>query len=261
MKKPQSSPAAKPLSTPQATAPSPARKAIALVSNDELCIAGLTAILSDSPEPHLDSPEPQADSPEPQANSPEPHSDSFEIVLLSLAGALRSGAIHLVLIDAGSTNHLFELLATFRRSRPSIKLIVLAGEREGTDAAYIERVIGAGAKGVLSATATAEELRMAIRIVEDGSIWAPRKVLSRLLDARSVSRRPAGASEAMRFTIRENQVIRLLVDGRSNRDIGQSLGIDAGSVKAHISRMMRKVGVSNRIELTMYALNQYIERD
>ncbi len=248
MKKQQSSPAAKALSAEQATAPSPARKAIALVSNDEFCIAGLTAILSDSPELQADSTEPQ-------------EADRIEIVLLSVAGALRSGAIQVVLIDAGSTNHLFELLATFRRSRPSIKLIVLAGERDGTDAAYIERVIGAGAKGVLSATATAEELRMALRIVEDGSIWAPRKVLSRLLDARSLSRRPAGASDAMRFTTRENQVIRLLVDGRSNRDIGQSLGIDAGSVKAHISRMMRKVGVSNRIELTMYALNQYIERD
>ncbi|MBW4028605.1 MAG: response regulator transcription factor [Acidobacteria bacterium] len=228
------------MSTEPSTGPSPVRKAIALVSNDEFCIAGLTAILSESTEPQ---------------------SNPIEIVSLSMAGALRSGAIHIVLIDAGSTDHLFELIATFRRSRPSLKLIVLADEADGSDPAYIERVIGAGAKGVLSATATADELRLALRIVEDGSIWAPRKVLSRLLDARSVSRRPAGASEAMRFTMRENQVIRLLVDGRSNRDIGETLGIDAGSVKAHIGRMMRKVGVSNRIELTMYALNQYLERD
>ncbi len=240
MRKQQISPAVKALSTEPATGPSPVRKAIALVSNDEFCVAGLTAILSESLEPQ---------------------SDIIEIVSLSVSGALRSGAIHIVLIDAGSTDHLFELIATFRRSRPSLKLIVLAGEADGSDPAYIERVIGAGAKGVLAATATAEELRLALRIVEDGSIWAPRKVLSRLLDARSVSRRPAGASEATRFTTRENQVIRLLVDGRSNRDIGQSLGIDAGSVKAHIGRMMRKVGVSNRIELTMYALNQYLERD
>ena len=44
--------------------------------------------------------------------------------------------------------------------------------------------------------------------------------------------------------------------GRGNREIGASLGIDAVTVKAHLSRIMRKAGVGNRIELTMFALNR-----
>ncbi len=211
------------------------RRQIALVSTDELCIAGLTAILCDTTG-----------------------TDSLELVSLSVASALRLGAIRIVLIDASSTEHLFELLATFRRSRPALRLIVLAGQADSADSSYIERVVGAGAKGVLSVAATADELRLALKIVEDGSIWAPRKVLSKLLDARSVNRRPVGASDAVKFTLRERQVIHLLVEGRSNREIGESLGIDAGSVKAHMGRIMRKVGVSNRIELTMYALNRHM---
>jgi DNA-binding NarL/FixJ family response regulator len=50
--------------------------------------------------------------------------------------------------------------------------------------------------------------------------------------------------------------LRLLVAGRPNRDIALSLGIDAGSVKAHVGRLMRKVGVDNRIALTMQAVER-----
>ena len=50
------------------------------------------------------------------------------------------------------------------------------------DPAYVERVIGAGAKGYLTHGASESELRMAIEIILDGSVWAPRKVLARLLE-------------------------------------------------------------------------------
>jgi len=98
-------------------------------------------------------------------------------------------------------------------------------------------------------------------VVQDGSLWAPRKVLARLLEARNRSQPPAGAPNAAKLTARENQVVSLLVVGRSNREIGEALGIDAGTVKAHMGRIMRKTGVGNRIELTMYILNQHVELD
>jgi DNA-binding NarL/FixJ family response regulator len=58
------------------------------------------------------------------------------------------------------------------------------------------------------------------------------------------------------FTARERQVLRLLRAGKSNREIAASLSIDPGTVKAHIGRLMRKVGVSNRTALTMHPLTQ-----
>jgi DNA-binding NarL/FixJ family response regulator len=172
-----------------------------------------------------------------------------EIVHLSVPGILNDAGLSLVLIDAECTDHLFELIATFRQVRPQLKLIVLGNE---TAPEYIQRVIGAGAKGYLSLAAKESEIRLAIEMVRDGSVWAPRKVLSRLLD-----RQPGGQkAPAPQFTARERQVLELLRAGRANREIALSLGIDEGTVKAHIGRLMRKVGVSNRIALTVHPSTQ-----
>jgi DNA-binding NarL/FixJ family response regulator len=175
----------------------------------------------------------------------------LEIVHLSVPGALDDAHLSLVLIDADCAPHLFELIATFRQMRPQLKLIVVGNE---TAQEYIERVIGAGAKGYLAITSTEAEIRMAIDMVRDGSVWAPRKVLSRLLDnQRSAARSPA---DPPKFTPRELEVLTLLRAGQPNREIASALGIDEGTVKAHIGRLMRKVGVNNRIALTVHPYTQ-----
>lgn len=179
-----------------------------------------------------------------------------ETVSLSGPGALKSHQFTLIVIDASGTDHLLELLATFRRARPRLKLIVI-GLSE--DFAYIERVIGAGAKGYLTHSARESEIHMAIDIVLDGSVWAPRKVLAHLLDRSS---RPTEAILAEpSFTQREVEVLRLLVAGHPNRDIAGLLGIDEGTVKAHVGRLLRKVGVSNRTALSVQALSRKLLND
>jgi DNA-binding NarL/FixJ family response regulator len=203
---------------------------IGLVSSDGLRIAGLQSIFAEN--------------------------SRVEVVPLSFSGALRTRILNVVLVDASSTDYLFELLATFRRTRPTLKLIVLG---EAASLEHIQRIIGAGAKGFLTHGASVEELTMALDVVQDGSLWAPRKVLARLLEARNTLRPPVGAPNGAKLTARENQVVSLLVEGMSNREIGEALAIDAGTVKAHMGRIMRKTGVANRIELTMYILNQHVE--
>jgi DNA-binding NarL/FixJ family response regulator len=205
---------------------------IGLVSSDSLRIAGLQSIFAEN--------------------------SRVDVVPLSFSGALRTRVLNVVLVDSSSTDYLFELLATFRRTRPTLKLIVLG---EVASFEYIQRIIGAGAKGFLTHTASVEELTMALHVVQDGSLWAPRKVLARLLEARNASRPPVGSPNGAKLTARENQVVGLLVAGKSNREIGEALGIDAGTVKAHMGRIMRKTGVGNRIELTMYILNRHVEQD
>jgi DNA-binding NarL/FixJ family response regulator len=176
----------------------------------------------------------------------------LEIVHLSVPGALDDGNLSLVLIDAECTDHLFELVATFRQVRPQLRLIVLGSD---TCHEYIQRVIGAGAKGYLPLNSKESEIRMAIEMVRDGSVWAPRKVLSRLLDAPRGSARSATTPPT--FTAREKQVLNLLREGRPNREIALALGIEEGTVKAHISRLMHKVGVSNRIALTVHPSTRF----
>lgn len=205
----------------------PAKRAdrVGVVATDPLRVLGLKAIFSEAMQ--------------------------LEIVHLDVPGALDDTHLALVLIDAECTPHLLELISTFRQARPLLKLIVLGNE---TSQEFIERVIGAGAKGYLSLTATESEIRMAIDMVRDGSVWAPRKVLSRLLDRqRSAARSPASPP---RFTPRELQVLDLLRAGQPNRAIAIALGIDEGTVKAHVGRLMRKVGVNNRIALTVHPFTQ-----
>ena len=175
----------------------------------------------------------------------------MEIVPLSVPGALDASGVSLILIDAACTDHIFELLATFRRTRPHLRLIVLGLEE---DHEYIQRIIGAGAKGYLTHTAKESEVRLAIEIVQDGSAWAPRKVLAKLLEVSSEGSR--SAAKEPKFTKREGQVLRLLVAGHPNRVIAEELGIDVMTVKAHVGRLMRKVGVENRIALSMQAMSR-----
>jgi DNA-binding NarL/FixJ family response regulator len=198
---------------------------IGVVATDQLRVLGLKVIFSESMQ--------------------------TEIVHLSIPGALDDANLCLVLIDAECTTHLLELIATFRKVRAALNLIVLGND---SSADFIERVIGAGAKGFLPLTAKESEIRMAIETVRDGSVWAPRRILARLLDRQRSGARPGAA--APRFTTRETQILSLLREGQPNREIAQKLGIDEGTVKAHIGRLMRKVGVNNRIALTIHPFTQ-----
>jgi DNA-binding NarL/FixJ family response regulator len=176
-----------------------------------------------------------------------------EIVPLSVPGALDASGVSMILIDSACTDHIFELLAAFRRARPHLRLVVLGLEE---DHGYIQRVIGAGAKGYLAHTAKGTEVRLAIEIVQDGSAWAPRKVLASLLDQSAAEARKAGTVNEPKFTRREAQVLKLLVDGHPNRVIADELGIDLATVKKHVGALMRKVGVKNRIALSVQVVNQ-----
>ena len=175
-----------------------------------------------------------------------------DVIPLSVPGALDASGVSLILIDATCTDHILELLATFRRSRPHLRLVVIGLEN---DLEYIQKIIGAGAKGYLTHGAKESEIRLAIEIVQDGSVWAPRKVLARLLEASSGGDGQAPVGEP-RITEREGQVLRLLVAGSPNREIASALGIDEATVKAHVGRLMRKVGVTNRIALTVQAMSR-----
>jgi DNA-binding NarL/FixJ family response regulator len=204
---------------------------LGLVATDPLRILGLQTIFSEE---------------EGEKGAP------VEIIPLSVPGALDASGVSLILIDAACTDHIFELLATFRRTRPHLRLIVLGLEE---DHEYIQRIIGAGAKGYLAHTARPGEVRLAIEIVQDGSAWAPRKVLANLLDVSSADERRATVEEP-KFTERESEVLRLLVEGHPNRVIAGELGIDLATVKKHVGALMRKVGVKNRIALSVQVVNR-----
>jgi DNA-binding NarL/FixJ family response regulator len=178
--------------------------------------------------------------------------ETCDLLPLSAPDTLREGDLAMVLIDTREED-LFAMMAAFRRARPGLRLIVLGNRM---DPGFIQRVVGAGAKGYLQYTASPREIVMAIDVVADGSIWAPRKVLASLIDtiAPDEPRPPE-----IKLTPREYEVIELLIEGRANREIAETLGVETKTVKSHVGRLLQKFGVANRVALTVRAIEMQID--
>lgn len=151
-----------------------------------------------------------------------------------------------IVIDFNASGGM-KAIETVRRARPDIRLIVIGPERD--DELVMNSII-AGARAYLEPTAGPDIVRQAIEIVTGGSIWAPRRLLSRLID-RLLKVPDSSPSTQPQLTARERQVLQLILMARSNREIASKLGIEERTVKAYVGRLMRKTGVDNRIKLSM----------
>lgn len=146
---------------------------------------------------------------------------------------------------------IFDVMASLKAIRPDLRIIVSG---TGADDEAILKALAAGAKGYVDEAASPAEFVQAIRVVHQGSVWAPRRVMSIFIDRVTSSPGKIFPAGRVSFTDREKEVLELLVAGRSNREIGQALTIEERTVKAHVAKLMRKVGVQNRIALSVHAI-------
>jgi DNA-binding NarL/FixJ family response regulator len=175
---------------------------------------------------------------------------AFSVTAMDLARALRNPDFDLVLFLAQRKLESYALLGRLKMKNPEMKAIVMA---PGSDDETIMNAISAGAKGWLEETASPEQILQAVDTVLNGSIWAPRKVLSKLVD-RALGRGPTPLrAQIPKFTEREAEVLHQLVLARSNREIARALSIREQTVKTYVARLMRKVGVDNRTALSLQA--------
>ena len=179
----------------------------------------------------------------------------IEVVATDLAGVLANDKFEMVLLGLHNPIESFELLARLKGARPKLKLIVMGSE---SDDETIISAIGAGAKGYLEETAMPEQVMQCIEVVESGSIWAPRRVLSAFVDRMLHASEKPVLRHDFNFTEREREVLSLLVAARSNREIAKALGIEERTVKSYVARLMRKVGVENRIALSIHAASRVL---
>ncbi len=177
--------------------------------------------------------------------------EDFELTSIPLSEVGSQQNIDLALLGNHVGPNLFEVMAGLRAVRPDLRIIVMGS---GMDEENILKAIAAGAKGYVDEGADAAGFIQAIRVVNQGSVWAPRRVLSLFIER--VSNSPGRIFPAGRviFTEREKEVLEMLVAGRSNKEIGAPLGITERTVKAHVAKLMRKVGVQNRIALSVHAI-------
>jgi DNA-binding NarL/FixJ family response regulator len=112
-----------------------------------------------------------------------------------------------------------------------------------------------GAKGYVDEGAPTPDFAQAIHTVHHGSVWVPRRVMSIFIERCGDQLRRNFQPGCSTLTSREKQVLQMLVEGRSNKEIGGPLGIEERTVKAHVAKLMRKVGVKNRIALSVHAVH------
>jgi DNA-binding NarL/FixJ family response regulator len=132
---------------------------------------------------------------------------------------------------------------------------VLVAGRLLTDAEIVD-AISSGAKGYYCETAASSELAGAIRAVHRGVIWAPRRLVAEVITQIQQSMPSCRIRQRAHLTDREKEVLRMLVAGKSNKEIAGPLGIELRTVKAHVSHIMHKLGVKNRIGASIHAVQQ-----
>jgi DNA-binding NarL/FixJ family response regulator len=163
--------------------------------------------------------------------------------------------IEYLVVDLHSSDSSMQELEAVRLTRPDIRLIVIGPE--GNDELIMSSII-AGARAYLGLSAGPEIVRKAIEVVTSGSIWAPRPILSRLIDRLLKVPKVTNRSIGAQLTPREEQVLELIVKAHSTREIATRLGIEQRTVKAYVGRLMRKTGADNRIKLSMSTLGRSV---
>ena len=135
------------------------------------------------------------------------------------------------------------LLQRLRRERPDVKVAVLGSANDRASAlSWLE----AGAHGCLPKSASLEELCDALRTIRAGNGYVSSSLLAAC--SSSMCPPPQAAVEAVPLTTRQQDVLRLLAEGRPTKDIARRLSLSVSTVKAHLAAAYRTLGAHNRVE-------------
>jgi two-component system response regulator NreC len=145
-----------------------------------------------------------------------------------------------------------EATRRIHKEAPDVKVLALT---QHEDSEYILSMLRAGARGYVSKTATGSELISAIRTVCRGESFLHPLAATTLVDE-YLTRVGEEKTEYERLTDREREILQLVAEGRSNREIADRLFISAKTVLRHRTNIMEKLGFHNRTELIKYAISK-----
>jgi DNA-binding NarL/FixJ family response regulator len=138
------------------------------------------------------------------------------------------------------------------RRHPELKVVVLTTYDLDE---YLVEALRAGASGFLLKDVQAEQLPGAVRAVLAGDVLVSGGPTRRLVEA-LVPQRSQPSPRMAALTSREREVLRLVADGRSNAEIAEALFLGETTVKTHVSRLLAKIGVRDRVGLVIAAYEE-----
>ena len=143
--------------------------------------------------------------------------------------------------------------AQLQQQCPDIKVLALSVHE---DTGYLRKLLEAGASGYVLKRSAADTLIQAIRMVAAGDVYLDPaiagKVVGSLLGKSLVVRDPAAAE----LSERETDVVRLIAQGYSNKEIATQLSLSVKTVETYKTRAMEKIGLDSRVAIVRYALQR-----
>lgn len=182
-------------------------------------------------------------------------SDEFAVVE---KGVSASDAINLtlknrpdvILLDLDMPGNILQAIQKIREEAPDVRVLIFTASMAVEHAV---QVLEAGAHGYVIKGSTAAELAEAIRAVMRGETFVTHTFAAKVIAALQNASLRKRTLQAIRLNMREEQIVRLLLRGRTNKEIGQQLQISEKTVKHYMSILMQKLHARNRLEVVLAA--------
>ena len=168
----------------------------------------------------------------------------------ALAAADKSDGLDLILLDLTLPGRDgLEVLRELRERYPSYPVVVLSASDQSE---IVMRALDAGAMGFIPKTSSNEVLLGALRLVLSGGVYLPAEVLRHapapVLNSRSAAAAAGVGYRDLGLTERQAQVLALVVQGKPNKIICRELNLAEGTVKIHVTAILKALGVTNRTQ-------------
>jgi len=156
-----------------------------------------------------------------------------------------------MIVDLNMAGDAYAAIAESIKVSPETKIIAFTAVTS-VDSAV--RALEAGANGYVLKGSFAQELIQAVESVRHGETYITKSFESQVIEAlRNAPAARRVAAEAVRFSIREDQIVRLLLRGNSNKEIARSLKINEKTVRNYMTILMQKLSARNRLEVLIAA--------
>ena len=164
--------------------------------------------------------------------------------------------VGLILIDLGMPGMPWqEALANLAQTYPSVPVVVVSATDEPST---ILKTLNLGVVGYIPKTSSGEVMINALRLVLAGGVYLPMEVLTRVSRQGRTDRNGespgSNSSELPHLTARQKDVLNLMAKGKSNKEIAADLELADGTVKTHTSALLRILGVNNRTQAILRAI-------
>ncbi len=147
-----------------------------------------------------------------------------------------------------------EVISIIKQKNPATKALLITHDR---DEQAIIKAIRAGAKGYLSKNTSVSDLIKAIQVVYQNEFWVQRKLVTQFINGdftAGVGAEDRQQNKLAALTPREQDVLRSLVKGATNKEIANELFISEKTVKSHLNQVFKKMNVSRRLEAILSAI-------